>query len=60
MRSRRSQSPLWRDVVQGTVSGVAAGRFVIRDATESTEYADRLMDEDYVPLTTSTGEWLLA
>ena len=46
--------------MQGTVSGVAAGRFVIRDATESTEYANRLMDEDYEPVTTSSGEWLLA
>ena len=61
MRRRTDVSPLWKDVKRGTPGGSSGGNYVLNDGEgPSTSYTDRLMDEDYAPLMTKSGETLFA
>ena len=55
MRSR-FRTPIWRDVKQGTPSGVAGGRFVMNDGTLPPVYNFLLLQENGIPLAQEDGK----
>jgi hypothetical protein len=56
MRSRRERSPIWRDVIQGTSSGSAGGRFVMNDGESAPVYNFLLLQENGIPLAQENGK----
>ena len=55
---RRYRTPIWRDVKQGTPSGLAGGRFVMNDGEEN-PFPGILLQEDGTPLTQEDDSLIL-